>query len=316
MYIGMNDNGRYDVFKTETQMMEKRSQYKYLVMDISTGIKGPLHTIVRTRDIRTLPESIDVELTIDIDRKDTPIAHVGNSSNHFPILSYSTLYAIIANIYQYDSYNAFIAEESYEMDIGDTLMIGDVTIHYNVNSDESLRFHYYYDVECDFYERFIKSLKLELVTTKIFGDNQYIEFDKNGYWFGTEKISDDAKYVGIYIYGTKSFYIVTKKIFDRLDKVVCAELSLGHTNYDRLGNTDIEQLCTFAIMGGRDYILPYLLFIPQYVLLYANYLNGGLYGVLSITIDSGQELQIECSDYELSKYGFSLFKIIKSVTKL
>lgn len=316
MYIGLVEDGRYEIFAREKDMIEKRSSFKYLVMDISTGIKGPLHTIVRSKDIHSLPESVDVELSIDIDRKDSPINQVGSSKNHYPINSYSMLYAIIANIYQYDCYNAFIAEEAYEMDIGDVLMIGDIRIKYNINHDESLHFHYYYDVECDFYDQFIKSLNLQLYTSKAFEDDEYIEFDKNGMWFTTDKISNNAKYVGVYIAGTKSFYIISKKLFDRLDSVENAELSLGYTEYDNLGNAELCQLATFAIMGGRDLILPYLLFIPQYVLLYSYYLNGGMYGVLNILTDSGKEFVIECTDYELSKYGFSLFKIIKSVTKI
>lgn len=316
MYIGLRDNGTYKVFQREDDMIENRSEFKYLVMDISTGIKGPLHTIVRSKDIHNLPDSIDTEITIDIDRKDSPIDHVGNSKNHYPIKSYSTLYAIIANIYQYDRYNSFIAEESYEMGIGDTIMIGDIKISYNISYDESIRFHYYYDVSCDFYEQFIKRLNLQLFTTKVFGDDAYIEFDKHGHWYTTDKVSDNTKCVGVYIDGTKSFYIISKKFFDRIDMVDGGELSLGYTEYDNLGNPDLMQLCTFAIMGGRDFILPYLLFIPQYVLLYDYYLNGGLYGLLNISLENGQEFTVECTDYEMSKYGFSLFKIIKSVTKI
>ena len=315
MYIGLEENGRYTVFPREKDMILERSKFKYLVMDISTEIKGPLCTIVKSKDIHSLPESIDIEITIDLDRKDSPIDHIGSSKNHYPVRSYSTLYAIIANIYQYDKYNAFISEESYEMDIGDTITIGDIKIRYNVSSEESIRFHYYYDVSCDFYEKFINQLNLQLYTTKVFGDASYIEFDKNGYWYTTDKISNNAKYVGMYIDGTKSFYIVSKKFFDRIEYVDSGELSLAHIDYDNLGNSELVQLCTFAIMGGRDFILPYILFIPQYVLLYGYYLNGGLYGLLNITVN-GKEFEIECTDYEMSKYGFSLFKIIKSVTKL
>lgn len=316
MYIGLNENGTYKVFQREGDMIENRSGYKYLIMDISTGIKGPLHTIVKSKDIHSLPESIDTEITIDIDRMDSPIDHVGSSKNHYPIRSYSTLYAIIANIYQYDRYNSFISEESYEMGIGDTIMIGDIKLKYNISYEESIQFHYYYDVSCDFYEQFIRRMNLQLCTTKVFGDAEYIEFDKNGSWYSTDKISDEAKYVGVYIDGTKSFYIISKKLFDRIDNVENGELSLGYTEYDDLGSPDLVQLCTFAIMGGRDFIFPYLLFIPQYVLLYSHYLNGGLYGLLNILLDDGREYTVECTDYEMTKYGFSLFKIIKSVTKI
>ena len=315
MYIGLEESGKYVMYTREKDMILDRQKYKYLVMDISTGIKGPLHTIVKSKDIHSLPDSIDTEITIDLDRKDSPIDHVGVSKNHYPVKSYSTLYAIIANIYQYDKYNAFIAEESYEMGIGDTITIGDIKIRYNISSEESIYFHYYYDVSCDFYERFIKQLNLRLYTTKVFGDCSYIEFDKNGYWYTTDKISNNTKYVGMYIHGTKSFYILSKKLFERIEMVDGGELSLGHVEYDNLGNADLVQLCTFAIMGGRDFILPYLLFIPQYVLLYGYYLNGGLYGLLNVT-SNGKDYEIECTDYEMSKYGFSLFKIIKSVTKI
>lgn len=316
MYIGLNENGTYKIYQREDDMLSNRSEFKYLVMDISTGIKGPLHTIVKSKSMPNLPDSIDTEITIDIDRQDSPINHVGSSKNHYPVKSYSTLYAIVANIYQYDRYNAFVSEESYELGIGDTIMIGDIRIKYNFNSEESLSFHYYYDISCDFYEQFIRNLNLQLSTTKVFGDDNYIEFDKDGHWYTTDKISDRAKYVGVYLDGTKSFYILSKKFFDRIDIVNGGELSLGYTEYDNFGNPDLVQLCTFAIMGGRDFILPYLLFIPQYVLLYAYYLEGGLYGLLNISLEDGREYTVECTDYELSKYGFSLFKIIKSVTKI
>lgn len=316
MYVGLADDGTYKVFRTENVLYENRHKFKYCIFDCSSNLKGPVHTIVRSSDIRPLPEELMIELTVNVTNPDYPVDKVHGNKFEYDISSLSMLYSVVSNMYQYDAYNAYMIETNYELEMNDCILLEDIRVFYKKNPDsDTLVFHYYYDVTCDYMTKFLKSVNMNVVTSKVFGSKYYLILDKKGNYRFRNHIPSDAEYVGIYVDNSQSFYMLSYKQYRRFEKVESIEVSIAKKIIDVSNNIDysLQQSSSFY-----ELYIPFraLLVIPQYILLHSQYITNDIIVCTEICLDDGESHCITAERDEIMRTGFSLFKIIDKLTKL
>jgi len=312
MYVGLMENGKYEILKSDKDIFNNKSRYKLCIFDCSSSLKGPAHVIVKSKDIRYLPDELRIEVTVNIINPNSGLSYIDSVKLDYEIENLSMLYSVVSNIYQYDLFNAYMAEITYDLDIVEyTMMIEDIRIfHTKSNSDTTLTFKYYYDVPCDFLDKFLKSVNMNVVTDKVFKIHQYLILDTDGFWYFAEKVPSTAKYIGISIGGNTMYFINYKK-YKRINKVSTIEVSIGGIGLYEV--SEYDQIFTFY-----ECCLNYsaLIVIPQYILLFINFINPNILIYTSITLDDGTEYKLTTSTDELMKYGYSLFSIIDKLTKI
>ena len=315
MYIGLTSTGEYKIFGTERAMYEEKSKYKYCIFDCSSNLKGPVHAIVKTKDLGRLPEELKIELTINISQTDVAIDKIHSAKMEYDVESLRGMYSIVTNMYQYDLYNAYICETNDEIEMNECILLEDIRIFFRKDQETNTRiFHYFYDAPCDYLTQFLKSVNMNICTGKTFNCKDYLVFDKDGTYRFTNKVQSSAKYVGIYINETQSFYLLTYKQFERFNRVDSMEVSIAKKVIDISNNIDysLDQSSSFWHIGIN---YEALLVIPQYIMLHSQYVNDNVVICASISID-GEEYNVIAEKHEIESSGFSLFKIIDRLTKL
>lgn len=311
MILGLTKGGTYEVLKDDTDIYPIRSSYDYFVIECSSYAKGPVYTIVRSKDITQIPEELRIELTVNFVNPICGRDHIHGLKMEYDIDTYRALYSVISNLYQYDLYNAYMAEMMYELDINEEIIIEELRIfHKKDDKSHILTFHYYYDAPCNLLDKFLKSAKLNLHTNKIMKGEAYLVFDKHGMYYPSETIPEDAKYVGVYMSGSQSLYLLSYKKYKRMNRLDYTEISIGRRE-DRITEDCYEHVLGF---GERHMCFQLMLTIPQYILLYTKLQSPDIMIFVSITID-GKEYLISADPKEIEN-GFSLFKIIDELTKI
>lgn len=311
MILGLTKNGTYEVLKDDVDIYPIRTSYDYFAINCSSYAKGPVYTIVRSKDITQIPEELRVELTLNFINPICGRDNIHGLKMEYDIDTYRALYSIISNLYQYDMYNAYMSEIMYDLDINEEIIIEDLRIYHKKDErSHTLSFHYYYDTPCNLLDQFLKDAKMNLYTNKIMKGETYLIFDKNGMYYTSGIIPKDAKYIGIYMSGSQSFYLLSYKKYMRMNRLDYAEISIGRRD-ERLMEDCYEHVLDF---GERHACYELMLVIPQYILLYTKLVTPDLMIFMSITID-GKEYLISADAKEI-KRGFSLFKIIEELTKL
>ena len=319
MYIGLDSYGNYDIFKNEKEMTSQRNKYKYCIFDCSSTLKGPLHTIVKSQDIKSLPESLKVEITISEQDPECKPTKIFSKKMEFEVQSLTELYTIVTNCYMYEDFNSYVGESSYEFG-GYSLQIDEIKIYYQKSeSSDTQVFHYYYDTPCDFMSRFFKSISINTATFKAFKE-EFLILDKNGHYYFTDEIPDKFEYIGIHIERSHGFYLLSYKKFKRFDKIDMIEVSIGNRDYSLKENDYVitESMQFYISNAGLNYYNDFyrgLLYVPQYIILHYDLLDSSTIVSINVTIDDSSINVI--ADYkDIQERGISLFKIIDAVTKI
>ena len=311
MLVGLSKDGTYTVLKDDEGLYNHRSRYEYCVVDCSSFAKGPIHTIVRSKDIRPIPDELQVNITLNMLNPMCGRDNIHGLKMEYDIDSLTALYSVVTNLYQYDLYNMYMNELGYEFEMNEEIIVEEIKIYYKKNEkSNTLVFHYYYDAPCDFLDRFLKSVHMNVSTSKVFKSRQYLILDKSGVYYFDDEIPDSARYVGIYVQGSQSFYLVSYKKFKRFEKVSHIEISIGSRE------EQIEEDCYQHVFGVGSTSDRYeiILVIPQYILLYTQLATPNILVFTSVVINGHQYL-ISANSKEIKK-GFSLFKIIDELTKI
>lgn len=311
MLVGLSKDGTYTVLKDDEGLYNHRSRYEYCVVDCSSFAKGPIHTIVRSKDIRPIPEELKVDITLNMLNPECGRDNIHGLKMEYEIDSLVTLYSVITNLYQYDLYNMYMNELGYELEMNEEIIVEEIKLYYKKNEkSNTLVFHYYYDAPCNFLDRFLKSVHMNVYTSKAFKSYKYLILDKSGVYYFDDEVPDTAKYVGIYMTDSQSFYLMTYKKFLRFQKVSHIEISIGSKE------VETEEECYQHVFGVGSTTDRYeiILVIPQYILLYTQLATPNILVFTSVVMNGHQYL-ISANSKEIKK-GFSLFKIIDELTKI
>ena len=65
MLVGLKSDGTYDIMKKGSDVYARRSRYKYCIFECSSYHKGPIHTLVKSKDKPQLAEVLKIELTLN-----------------------------------------------------------------------------------------------------------------------------------------------------------------------------------------------------------------------------------------------------------
>ena len=313
MLVGLKENGTYEILKIGSDVYNKRSKYKYCIFDCSSYHKGPVHTIVKSKDIHELPEVLRIEITLNFTNPEIGRDFIHGMKMEYDVDSLCTLYSVISNIYQYDLYNTYISEIAYDLDLNEEIIVEDIRIYYKHKNDRhEVVFHYYYDAPCDLLDKFLKSVGMNVCTNKVFGDDEYLILDTNGTWYFDSKVPNTAKYVGIELQYAQSMYLIPYKTYARLSLIDSIDVSIGRAS-DNIFDDVYTQSFSFY-----EYQMSYtsLLTIPQYIMMYRQMIEQNILIYVNITMDGDKEYMITANGKDIDEYGFSLFKIIDGITKI
>lgn len=326
MYIKLDPYGLYNVYQSERKMLSDSKEKDLLVFDISSQLKGPLHTMVPFLYTKEIPARIGLEVTMKTGLYELPFWDEYRMTSDIDITNYSELYSVASLIYQYEGFNYFMesifnSEEPYSL--LDSIYFNDIVVrYYKRYKDQINKFHYFYDVPCSFATKFLNSNGIKLSVNDIFGNKFLIMYSDKTYSL-ERYIPKKYAYIGLPIISAESFYIFTRSEFERFKNLI-----LTVRIYDQKDNDeapDIGMICTTQkIEYDLSTFCQTLLYIPQFISALCKVIemnpNSSIHpSSIIIVIDlecCHNSLRITISYEELKRDGLCLFKIIDKITKL
>lgn len=316
MFVGLDEYGKYKIYKSSEVLVKNKDKFKYCVFDCSTELKGPLHTLVKSCDIVASPEVVKVDVTMSYVGADIPWKDTFNKVYEYKIGSKSELYALASMMYQYEAFNLFmydhLTECTEEIDITELKLY----CQKSASKEETVDIlHYYYDCPCSFLKDFLKVHGMNVSTWKVL-KNKFLCLMSNGEYVISKTIPENTKYVGVPVMAAESFYIISYKKFFRFHHITDIEFAICANNYDYILNgSDSTILVDFYLGGGISSLYSGMLFIPQFVLMQREFRDNKDIDI-SINITCNDvNFDVYATKYDVAK-GISLFKIIDNITKI
>lgn len=327
MYIGLKLDGTFESFKNEAHLLENSSQFEYLIFDCSSKLKGPLHTIVKKKNLHSFPDSINVKLKVDYQVPELP----WNESNEYDMdidISTSTeLFTVASMCHQYEAFNSFMTEmiDYHSDNIGSEMdiLIKEIEITYPVDHKNRIdKFRYDYTISCKLLRKFLNDHYMNMCCDN-FLKRKYLIFKGSDYYLSSH-IPNDYDYIGIGIAKAECFYLLSKKKYERIEKIRSIEVDIGVEEFSTYsGELECHPTLEF-MMTDTSNIIESMLFIPQFLLIkitlpfehFTAYRSSFKhYLKLSIDCKDGLVYNVFATDKEI-RDGVSLFKIINAITKI
>ena len=318
MIIGLG-NRKYKLIKDKKTLLQKRESFKYLVLDCSSTLKGPVYSIVRTEKMSSPKEKMTIEMVLGYgtlsdyytyEDQETLISYEINKD------SLLELYSIISNMYLYSTYNYCMIEEfKYTC-------ILSLKISYVEDCVKKVyTYTYNDDDDVDIFHDFIKEVGYELYTSELFGykNNLYL-YESGLYEFSECASYDDIKYIGFHLRQSQSFCLLKYATYLRfclLDSIEYSVRSYRRKDLYTFGDNSDDYITIdqcFELVLSFEFIVilsqHHLISKKEYTEIDENYIIR-----TEICTSDGYEYNVDSSSKELERYGYCLFKIIDNLLK-
>lgn len=320
MYIALDLFGKYKIFKNEKEMLRVKNKYEYCIFDISSTLKGPLHTMVPSSTIYNLPDTLRVEIVVEACPRDLPFKEENVFSSNIEINTLTELYSIGAQCYQYEGFNNFIQDRLIDGDIEtcSDINVEEIRIIYQEASKVDIKeFHYFYNIPCSFLRKFLNANHICLCANELF-KNKFLILNNGRYHFSKD-IPDEYDYIGIPIIGSESFYLLTRKQYKRFMKIRDLEITVSIYDCKENGDSEFNPIEFFNTIEPCSHsFFEMLLFIPQYIA-FQHLISAQIdYFDLAVQVLVNYDdiiFNIVALPKDTAK-GVSLFKIIDRITKI
>lgn len=327
MYIGLRLDGTFESFKNETSLLENSSQFEYLIFDCSSKLKGPLHTIVKKKNLHSFPDSINVKLKVDYHVPELPWNESNEYDMDIDILTSTELFTVASMCYQYESFNSFMTEmiDYHSDNIGSEMdiLIKEIEITYPVDHKNRIdKFRYDYTISCKLLRKFLNDHYMQM-SCDSFMKNRYLILKGNSFYL-TDVIPNDYDYIGISIQKAECFYLISKKKYERIEKIRSIEVEIGIEEFStHTFEIECHETLEFMMTDTMN-IIESMLFIPQFLLIKITLpfekhtpAQNSVKHYLKLSIDckDGLVYNVFATDSEI-RDGISLFKIINAITKI
>lgn len=309
MYIALNNDGTYKVYKKLDKLYKHLSYIKYIILEISTDLKGEIYTIIDAMNINVEYGDIEVKLDVEYESVDCPCNDTSSFYSLINIDNIERYYSIYPLIKQMLIYNYFMDNFMYD---GPNINIVGISLYsdkFNITLDS-------YNMSDGKITKIFKKLRMDTCVSKITKYTKFLIL-KNGEWYVSESIPKHFDYVGIEMIGTESMYLLTEKQYKLLSSIVSLTIQMrDETIYDDgyfedlVDSRDGNELLYFTT-NKLAVILQSCLFFPQMLLLEHKVYNSTV--SLEITVETKDvNYELTISEKE-AKYGICLFDILNKL---
>lgn len=334
MNIGLLKNGKFKFYKKEKDLLRDSIDMKYILVDNSTELKGPIYSIVKAEEIISKDDIVSVEIHFFYTDLDSPIHDTKILSNTIEIKSIDNRYSIeplINLIHQIDLFK----DELY---YGPCIDIDVVLLHFKDGTTLDITG----TSESKLNKRFRKYNMLTYADSVLDIWDQHhrkhIIF-KNDEWYISDEIPNKFDYIGLSLYGSKVIYFMSYKKFKRLSTIKymrvgikdtaflevpieTPEIILGDINSDITIDAtgadsdyyDNEETNFFSCKNFID-ALSACLYYPQFMLIEKFIYNSVHQLTIDVDLINGFKYSLSITADE-TKYGICLFDILNKLLKI
>ena len=230
MNVALFKDGSYKKFKSSEKMHQ--SSIKYAVLDISTGIKGPLHTMVKGKHLVRNDECIELHIRVNYSDKDCPFDYSDSSTitNIIPITNLNTQFSVYPLMREYFFVNLF----NYSlMHVDSAVSIEEMRIKLSNAGEEyeidDTLFYGYDDLDDGNIGEIFARFGLRTDIESIFKDKRAIILDNNNSWYfinSLDEVPKDFKYILPYNRSMESIYLMKAEEYRRFRRIRSLRIGL------------------------------------------------------------------------------------------
>lgn len=291
---------------------DKKDIDKKFLIDISTKMKGPVYTISDNLPTDTL-SSFKIGLELIYSVEDCPYSDITNIHYQIEINSIEKFFSIYPLIQQMIVYNFYC--DNFDI-ISKRISITRIEIEstkLGIIIEE-------YDDDTVIKKAFAR-IGMVTIVHKIML-NKFLILTKDNRWYISKEIPSSFHRIGIPIIGTESLYLLSKKQYKRLLKIVELDITMGY-NEEETGEIDYStDYYDFSILEMNhivchklESILETCLFFPQMISM-----EKAVYGKvseinISVILDSDASYTIHINEKEAER-SIDLFNILNKLVEL
>lgn len=311
MNIGLLKDGTYTLYKKIDKVMDDLSELKYMIFDISTSLKGPVHTLVKPKYISNEKLDCSVDITVLYASFDCPSSDTTTIQYNLPIDKISNRYNIYPLIKQMWDFNYY---KDY-MDIVDTaLTIVNISLKIGNNIIEINE-----DISENEIEKIFKSYKI--ITNVISLKEKHIILYKNK-WFLSKTIPNKFDFILYNLKTNESLYLLSYNQYKRFEDIYSFSIQMfdrWHVeDYDNITygeNYDYIDPDNYIDSDNLTSILESCLYFPQYIEL-EKYIYHNKMGVVLNIETSVKNFSLLVSEKEFVEYPIKVFDIINKIIQM
>jgi len=310
MNIILNKDGTYEIIKNEAKIERSIKNAKYIIIDISTALKGPVCTLIKPKYLSSEKVDCQIDLLLIYAATDCPASDTSTFHYSLPLDSINHRYNIYPLMKQMIDFNYY----KCEFDIVDT----EITIdNISVLFDGKVAIEINEDIMDEYIDKTFKQLKLITSVLELEDENHIIL--KNNKWYASSEIPTHFDYILYNIKGNESLYLLTEKQFNRFCLIDSVSIKM-YRCYDDItyhkSTTDVfEDEDNYITTTGISNILTSCLYFPQYIELEKNIYNSKM--ALTISIETPIKIyNLKITEKEFNNNPIELFNIINKLLQL
>lgn len=212
MDIALLTNGRYEIYKNDKKLIKNLNEMEYVMMDISTPMKGPVYSLVKANKIVAKSDVVEVYISISFCDTDCPADRCFTTSQVIKIQTLDNRYSVEPLIWQVYEMELFKDQALY---IDPGLSID--TIHLKIGTGEIIDISDIGDIEL---RKIFKSHYMLTYSDAVFRDKamSYIVL-KNGRWKFTNNVPHTFDYIFIPRLDTNTLHFLSYAQYTRFSSV-------------------------------------------------------------------------------------------------
>lgn len=310
MNICLFKDKSYKIVKNAKIINKYLNDIKYIVLDISTFMKGPTHTIVKPKYYNDGEKDVVVKMNVSYSFPDCPGDDITTFKYTLKIDSPNSRYNVYPLMNQMMAFNGF----KYDSNIIDSeINIDFIELCFNDLNEEIVIDE---DTEEEDISKIFKELKM--LTNESTLKKKHIILDK-GEWFNTNHIPKKFDYILYNISGIETLYLLSYKEFMILKNInMCTIKMFRKYRYENSLNYADEEVDEDNSLDSTNVneILEMCLYFPQYIelekIIYSNTMH------LEIELETDyRKYRVYISEKEYrDNYQLSLFDIINKIISM
>lgn len=313
MHIGLMKDNSYKIFEKDKEIKKDNQNLKYLIVDISTKLKGPLHTLVKGNKLNLDNlEDMIMEMEVYYDTAsfdDYPSSNYHSFPQKYVLDSIGRKYNLNPLILQYVNFNEY--HDNFL--VANYITIGNILLDNKIINGDSDDMNF---------SRTLENLNLMTHVKSLKGNHIILA---NNVWHIDKKIPKKFDYILYNLEEIESLYLLSYKQYKRFCKVDQSNIELYYLWND---TEEFESLImnnkasseglepdNYKILNGIKELLESFIYFPQFSILERAVNNTEV--VLKIYITKGKDIiRLTISKEEFSTIPISLFSIYNTLLKI
>ncbi len=290
-------DGSYTIFKKESELIKRcsKDEVRYIILDISTPLKGPVHTLVKPKHLSTNEVECHVDLYILYAAEDCPSSDASTFNYMLSADNVNSRYNIYPLIKQMIDFNYY----KNNMDLIDS----EITIENISISLEDKNIEINEEVSDKYIDKSFKDSRLITSVYNSVGESHVIL--KNGKWYATISIPMEFDFILFNMKSSESMYLLSYKEYLTFNSIISVTIKIFgkcEDDYDTLQYGELYETEDNYIQASDIYsILETCLYFPQYVELERMICNSRMALVIELeSITRSCKLLITEKEYDVN----------------